>query len=87
MSQSDRAAAIAWIRQKIDEYALTLDDLGPFPEPTSTVPGDNATPVAVAVAVLYRSADGKTWDGNGDMPEWLRRAVAAGQSPEHFRVG
>ncbi|WP_428851490.1 H-NS family nucleoid-associated regulatory protein [Imbroritus primus] len=82
MSQSDRAAAIAWIRQKIDEYALTLDDLGPFPEQLPENPG---TPVHAAA--LYRSADGKTWDGEGDMPEWLRRAVAAGQSPEHFRVG
>lgn len=75
MSQSDRAAAIAWIRQKIDEFAFTLDDLGPFPEPKPAEP-----------LVRYRSADGKTWDGEGDMPDWLRRAVAAGQSAEHFRV-
>ncbi len=37
--------------------------------------------------VRYRSADGQAWDGEGDMPDWLRRAVNAGQSPEHFRVG
>lgn len=85
MSHSDRAAAIAWIRQKIDEYALTLDDLGLFPEPLPATAVVDAPPERAAV--LYRSADGKTWDGEGDMPEWLRRAVAAGQSPEHFRVG
>jgi DNA-binding protein H-NS len=80
MSLSDRAAAIAWIRLKIDEYAITLDDIGPFPEPVA--PDQSAA----GPVIRYRSADGKTWDGEGDMPEWLRRAVAAGQSPEHFRV-
>ncbi|WP_454040429.1 H-NS family nucleoid-associated regulatory protein [Cupriavidus metallidurans] len=38
-------------------------------------------------AVRYRSADGQSWDGEGAMPDWLRRAVNAGQTVEHFRVG
>ena len=36
-------------------------------------------------AVAYRDAWGNTWNGSGDLPEWLQRAVAAGQSIEHFR--
>jgi DNA-binding protein H-NS len=35
--------------------------------------------------VAYRDAWGNTWNGSGDLPEWLQRAVAAGQSIEHFR--
>jgi len=35
---------------------------------------------------LYMSADGQQWDGNGTLPDWLQRAVNAGQSIEHFRV-
>ncbi len=83
MSDPERVAAIAWIQQKIQEYALTPDDIGPF-----STPGDPLPPAAESrPKTLYLSADGKSWDGDGDMPEWLRRAVAAGQSPEHFRVG
>lgn len=36
-------------------------------------------------AVAYRDAWGNIWNGRGDLPEWLQRAVAAGQSIEHFR--
>ncbi|GAB3086865.1 H-NS family nucleoid-associated regulatory protein [Cupriavidus yeoncheonensis] len=35
----------------------------------------------------YRNAEGLTWDGQGEMRSWLKRAVNAGQSVEFFRVG
>jgi DNA-binding protein H-NS len=35
---------------------------------------------------VFRSASGDTWDGTGDMPEWLKRAVHAGQDIEFYRV-
>src|SRR6202012_3149534 len=35
----------------------------------------------------FRNASGDTWDGNGEMPEWLNRAVHAGQDIESGRVG
>jgi DNA-binding protein H-NS len=34
----------------------------------------------------YRSATGDTWDGEGQMPEWLKKAISAGQSIEHFEA-
>jgi DNA-binding protein H-NS len=34
----------------------------------------------------FRSANGDTWDGQGEMPEWLKRAVHAGQDIEFYRV-
>jgi DNA-binding protein H-NS len=37
-------------------------------------------------SIRYRDAYGNTWTGAGDMPSWLRRAVAAGQSIEHFQT-
>ncbi len=37
--------------------------------------------------VLYRNALGQCWDGTGEMPDWLQRAVNAGQTPEFYRVG
>jgi DNA-binding protein H-NS len=35
---------------------------------------------------IFRNANGDTWDGAGDMPEWLKRAVHAGQDIEFYRV-
>jgi DNA-binding protein H-NS len=35
---------------------------------------------------VFRSANGDTWDGTGDMPEWLKRAQHAGQDIEFYRV-
>jgi len=40
---------------------------------------NGATPV-------FRNASGDTWDGEGEMPEWLKRAVHAGQDIEFYRV-
>ncbi|TDF62236.1 hypothetical protein E1J61_30715 [Cupriavidus sp. L7L] len=46
----------------------------------------NTTPVPPPV-VCYRNAAGQSWDGQGDMPDWLRRAVNAGQSKAFYRAG
>lgn len=39
-----------------------------------------------SATIRFRNAEGQVWDGEGEMPDWLRRAVNAGQSVEHFRV-
>jgi len=41
---------------------------------------------AAGAAPIFRNASGDTWDGLGDMPEWLKRAVHAGQDIEFYRV-
>ncbi|QUN32631.1 H-NS histone family protein (plasmid) [Cupriavidus sp. KK10] len=67
-----------WVRTQLARHGLTLADL---------VAASCFAPVgrteAAPTAVRYRSAD----DGAGEMPDWLRRAVNAGQSVEHFRLG
>ncbi|CAJ0821974.1 MULTISPECIES: H-NS family nucleoid-associated regulatory protein [Ralstonia] len=75
--QPGREAAIAWIREQMQTYELSVEDLqarGCFDLPPPPV------------GPIYMSADGQHWDGAGDMPDWLQRAVNAGQSIEHFRV-
>jgi len=72
-----RGEAIMWIRTQMARNGISLDDLieaGCFPIPHA------------AGTVWYRSADGRTWDGRGELPDWLQRAVNAGQNKEHFRV-
>jgi DNA-binding protein H-NS len=51
----------------------------PMPQlPTLPQSGDGGT--------QFRNASGDTWDGMGDMPEWLKRAVHAGQDIDFYRV-
>lgn len=85
---NERAAAIRWIQNEMADYGLTMEELAaagcfdPPPPPPPPAPAPAPPPV-----VCYRNAAGQSWDGQGDMPDWLRRAVNAGQSVEFFRVG
>ncbi|MHA6845502.1 H-NS family nucleoid-associated regulatory protein [Ralstonia syzygii] len=72
-----REAAIDWIQEQMETYGLTVEDLralGCFDAPPKPA------------APVYMNAAGQVWDGTGEMPDWLKRAVNAGQSIEHFRV-
>ncbi len=51
----------------------------PMPQLPTPPLSDGNTP-------MFRNASGDTWDGAGDMPEWLKRAVHAGQDIEFYRV-
>ncbi|AOY97793.1 DNA-binding protein (plasmid) [Cupriavidus sp. USMAA2-4] len=77
----ERAEAVTWIRVQMARHGITPADLlaagcfGPRPRQRS----------AVATPARYASANGQTWDGEGAMPDWLQRAVNAGQSADFFR--
>jgi DNA-binding protein H-NS len=70
-----RERLIAWIRRRMNEYNITIEALAGSLEADA-----NAVP-----AVMYRDAFGNTWDGHGDKPDWLARAIYAGQNIDHFR--
>jgi DNA-binding protein H-NS len=81
----DRTEAIAKIRALMDDYGLTLADLG----------GRSAVKNASAparkplgkVAAKYRNAStGETWSGRGLQPNWLKAAIAGGKSISDFAV-
>ena len=59
----------------MDEFGITLAALG------QSLNAD----LEKQQAVSYRDAWGNAWNGSGNLPEWLQRAVAAGQTIEHFR--
>nr|WP_196251526.1 H-NS histone family protein [Cupriavidus necator] len=49
---------------------------------------ESREPLAVARnTARFGDALGHTWDGEGEVPAWLQRAVNAGQTVEHFRIG
>ena len=81
-TNTERADAIRWIQAQMADYGLTMEALraaGCFEPPPPPPPA--------APPVCYRNAEGLTWDGQGEMPSWLKRAVNAGQSVEFFRFG
>lgn len=77
----ERAAAILWVKSQMARHGITAEDLlsaGCFGE-CSVEPNGKAR-------AQYKDATGHSWDGEGTLPEWLQRAVNAGQSVEHFKV-
>ena len=74
---ANKAAAILCVRMQMVRNGISYEDLvraGCF----------DACPAREVVR--YRSAEGRTWDGQGERPDWLQRAVNAGQNIAHFRV-
>ena len=79
----ERAAAVLWVKSQMAKHSIAIDDLvaaGCFASTTPTTSHQNVHPIR------FRDAEGHSWDGHGNLPEWLQRAVNAGQSKEHFRV-
>ncbi|NML31631.1 H-NS family nucleoid-associated regulatory protein [Paraburkholderia antibiotica] len=75
LDENVRDRMIVWIRRRMDEYDITIEALAESLEADANA----------VRAVLYRDAFGNTWDGHGDKPAWLARAIHAGQNIDHFR--
>lgn len=76
----EQAAVIADIREKIDQYGLTADDLGFGAKPTAGKKASRKVPVR------YRDTAGNTWTGRGKRPGWLTAALANGKTVEDFLI-
>ncbi|AOY95299.1 endonuclease [Cupriavidus sp. USMAA2-4] len=76
----EQAAVIADIRQKIEQYGLTADDLGFGAKPVAGKKASRKVPVR------YRDNAGNTWTGRGKRPGWLTQALAAGKQVEDFLI-
>lgn len=76
MDERKRDSMIAYLRHRMEEFGIDPEDLAEVlaSEPT------------VQKAERYRSATGDSWDGQGDMPQWLKQAISAGQSIDHFEL-
>ncbi|WP_255371415.1 H-NS family nucleoid-associated regulatory protein [Cupriavidus sp. YR651] len=76
-----RAEAILWIKSAVARHGITLEQLeqaGCF-APAQSGERSEKPP-------KYKDAAGRVWNGLGVAPEWLQRAINAGQSMEHFRI-
>ncbi len=73
-----RERIIAYLRHRMTEFGIKPEDLAPEQV--------KPAPVKATTVERYRSASGDRWDGEGEMLEWLQRAISAGQSIHHFEV-
>ncbi len=87
MAQAEQArkdelsSVIADIKSKMKQYGLTAADLG------SVAPGKKAGKSKSTAPAKYRGPNGELWAGGpGRKPEWVRHALAAGQSIDQFLI-
>lgn len=76
MDERKRDSMIAYLRHRMDEFGIRPDDLA----------SALAREQSEQTKARYRSATGDTWSGEGEMPHWLKQAISAGQSIEHFEL-
>jgi DNA-binding protein H-NS len=76
MDERKRDSMIAYLRHRMEQFEIDPDDLA------TAIASDQAR----QSRMRYRSAIGDEWSGEGDMPQWLRQAISAGQSLEHFAL-
>jgi DNA-binding protein H-NS len=72
-------AVIADIKTKMQEFGITIADLGSS--------GRSSRAKGGTVAAKYRNkATGETWTGRGKMPRWLQAEGNAGKRKEDFLI-
>jgi len=77
MDERKRDSMVAYLRRRMAEVGIELDDLA------AAIAEDQIR----QKSARYRSATGEIWSGEGEMPQWLKQAISAGQSIDHFAVG
>ncbi|MCR5863706.1 H-NS histone family protein [Aquincola sp. J276] len=89
------AGVVARIKEAIQAYELTAEDLGfgSGRAGTSKSGAKKARPAAkgrrrsaASATPRYRDPSGNVWGGRGPRPKWLREAIASGRKLEEFAV-
>lgn len=73
-SKVERANAVGQIRQLMEEFNITTEDLSTRKKAQSKSKSKGT------VAVQFRGPNGETWTGRGRQPKWL------GDNREQYRV-
>ena len=94
LKEKEAAGVVARIKQAIQHYELTEDDLfggrGSKRSSASKGAANGATRAATQkgkkVAAKYRDENGNTWTSRGSKPRWLVAALESGRKIEEFLV-
>ncbi|MEJ7138397.1 H-NS family nucleoid-associated regulatory protein [Amphibiibacter pelophylacis] len=82
--REERAGAIGQIRDLMQRYDLTKDDI---PERGATAGRARSAAAGKKLEAKYRdAATGNSWTGRGLKPRWLRDAIEGGRTLESFAV-
>lgn len=76
---------IAEIKQKMDLYAITADDLGLSDNTKKTYASKPGAPSTKPVP-RYKGPAGETWSGKGRQPAWLKAALGQGKTKQDFAL-
>lgn len=82
LQREERAQAIAQVRALMNQYGLTLADIGAR---AAAAPPRKAAGERVAPKFRHPQT-GETWSGRGLQPKWLKAALAAGARLDDFRI-
>lgn len=87
LRQSETAAVIADIKDKMAQYGLTARDLGLSSGASSTSTSrKKRTDAGSPLPAKYKDGNGNSWSGRGIKPKWLQEAIAKGKKIEQFAV-
>ena len=90
LKRKEAQGVISRIREAIDQYGLTAEDLGlSSGKPRGRVPapkGAVRTRSKLSDTAKFRDDSGNTWVGRGPRPRWLREALASGKQLSDFEV-
>ncbi len=95
LRRKEAVGVIARIREAIEHYGLTAEDLGLAGSTARKTSGGSATPAKKtrrraakkkAGVVRFRDEAGNTWTGHGKRPGWFKAAIEAGKTPEDLAV-
>lgn len=90
MAQAEQArkeelsAAVADIKAKMNQFGITIADLGGSGSGAS---GKKAVKTKSSAPAKYRGPNGELWAGGpGRKPEWVRAVLASGQNISEFLI-
>lgn len=75
-------AVVQEIKAKMQEYGLTIADLGP-----ATTRSKNSGKTKSQAPAKYRGPNGELWAGGlGRKPEWVRALIAEGKNLDDYLI-
>lgn len=80
--KNEIATVIADIRKRMEEFGISLNDLGPM----SKTKGRKKATASTSAAKYRNPATGETWTGKGRRPKWIVEAESQGKSPDAFLI-
>ncbi len=84
--KQDRSGAIAKVRALMDEYGLSVDDLGKKAAAKRKTGKGTGKSTGKVAPKFRNTSTGETWSGRGLQPRWLKAALASGKKIGDFAI-